>query len=215
MDGTIINSNDGLSEAVYSAMKDLGISKQEMQQKHPHLENHMIGMHFVDCAKLLKDLFDLAHSHEHIGDRLKHHFASMKDVPSFIHGFEVFLDQLKNHGIKHGIGTNADRKYLGKVDEHLDLKSRFDEHMYCLEDVDYKGKPNPDIFLLVAKKLGVEPSECVVFEDSLRGFHAAKAAGMKCIAVKNPTNQDLLHHVDGAIDSYEEAIEILKKIINE
>lgn len=46
-----------------------------------------------------------------------------------------------------------------------------------------KGKPEPDVFLLNARRLGMDPAECVVLEDSVNGVRAAKAAGMKCIAV--------------------------------
>jgi HAD superfamily hydrolase (TIGR01509 family) len=48
------------------------------------------------------------------------------------------------------------------------------------------GKPDPEGYLLTARKLGVAPSECVVFEDSHVGVLAAKAAGMYCVAVRNP-----------------------------
>lgn len=48
-----------------------------------------------------------------------------------------------------------------------------------------KSKPNPDLYLLAAEKLGVKPKECVVIEDSVTGIHAAKNAGMFCIAVPN------------------------------
>lgn len=53
------------------------------------------------------------------------------------------------------------------------------------EDVE-RGKPEPDCFLMAARALGVEPSACVVFEDSSAGVKAAKAAGMFCVAVSRP-----------------------------
>ena len=55
------------------------------------------------------------------------------------------------------------------------------------------GKPAPDGFLLGAKKLGVKPEQCVVFEDSSAGVRSAKAAGMFCVALSRPTEhpQDL------------------------
>lgn len=54
-------------------------------------------------------------------------------------------------------------------------------------------KPAPDIFLLTAERLGVSPADCIVIEDSANGVRAAKAAGMTCIALRNPDsgNQDL------------------------
>jgi sugar-phosphatase len=47
----------------------------------------------------------------------------------------------------------------------------------------HRGKPHPDVFLIAAEKLGANPSDCIVIEDSLIGAQAAKAAGMKCIAI--------------------------------
>jgi beta-phosphoglucomutase len=50
------------------------------------------------------------------------------------------------------------------------------------------SKPNPEIFLKAAAQLGVEPAECVVFEDAEAGVEAALAAGMKCVGVGSPEN---------------------------
>ena len=50
-----------------------------------------------------------------------------------------------------------------------------------------KGKPDPEVFFIAARKLGVAPEECVVIEDSSSGVMAAKAAGMTCIALKTPS----------------------------
>lgn len=55
----------------------------------------------------------------------------------------------------------------------------------CAGDEVERGKPAPDIFLLAAARLGVEPAHCLVLEDSVNGARAARAAGMRCIAVPN------------------------------
>lgn len=65
---------------------------------------------------------------------------------------------------------------------------------FFLGSEDYsEGKPNPTVFLLAAQKLGVDPKDCVVFEDSCPGVTAAKRAGMKCVAIvlSNHPKQDV------------------------
>jgi beta-phosphoglucomutase len=59
-----------------------------------------------------------------------------------------------------------------------------------------RNKPAPDIFLLAAQKLGVQPGECVVIEDAVNGVTAAKAAGMRCVAVAHTFSADGLHTAD-------------------
>ena len=62
-----------------------------------------------------------------------------------------------------------------------DLWARFEGRIFSAADVEH-GKPAPDLFLLAAKRLGVEPAACAVVEDSPFGVEAAHAAGMKVFA---------------------------------
>ena len=59
-----------------------------------------------------------------------------------------------------------------------------------------RNKPAPDIFLLAAQKLGVNPVECVVVEDAVNGVQAAKAARMRCVAVAQTFPAERLHEAD-------------------
>ncbi|MBM1105129.1 HAD family phosphatase [Aurantibacter crassamenti] len=73
----------------------------------------------------------------------------------------------------------------------------------CSQDV-VKGKPDPEPYLLTAKKLGVDCSNCLVLEDSENGVLSAKAAGMKCVAITNTEEPKNLQAADQIIEKYSE-----------
>jgi len=69
----------------------------------------------------------------------------------------------------------------------IELMAIEDHLQFYLGSEDYPyGKPDPSCFLLAARRLGVAPDRCLVFEDSTAGVRAAKAAGMRCIALYRP-----------------------------
>ena len=70
------------------------------------------------------------------------------------------------------------------------------------DDVKHK-KPDPELFLTAAERIGVEPPGCVVIEDAPNGVAAAKAAGAKCIAVTNATTGDNLRQADMICETLE------------
>ena len=88
----------------------------------------------------------------------------------------------------------------------LDITKYFDEiHTSCEVE---KGKPAPDIYLLVAEKLGVKPENCLVFEDIMQGILAGKSAGMKVCAVKDDFSvkqeQEKKANADWFVDGFAE-----------
>jgi HAD superfamily hydrolase (TIGR01509 family) len=70
-------------------------------------------------------------------------------------------------------------------------------------DVQYK-KPDPELFLIAAERIGIDPANCVVIEDAPNGVQAAKAAGAKCIAVTNSADAAKLQQADLICDSVEQ-----------
>lgn len=94
-------------------------------------------------------------------------------------GVLELLDDAHEHGWKVAIGTGQARVRLDNHLAHLGLLGRFDEIVTAADVA--RGKPAPDIFLEVARRLGVEHAECVVLEDSLPGYEAALAAGMSVV----------------------------------
>ncbi len=129
-------------------------------------------------------------------------------------GVEGMLAGLKARGFRLALGTSTPRSNVEFFLRELGL-GRHLEAFACMEDVE-RGKPDPAVFLLAARHLGVPPARCVVVEDAFAGVEAARAAGMKCVAVA-PTNTaaalreksrpDLI--LDAAADLTPEAVEAL------
>ena len=92
-------------------------------------------------------------------------------------GFKTFNALIKKEGIKVAIGSSSRNaiRIIDKLDLVLDFHAIVDGGMT------ENSKPEPDIFLLAAEKLGVPPEECLVIEDSQAGLTAAKKAGMKSV----------------------------------
>ena len=105
-------------------------------------------------------------------------------------GVVRLIKSLKRHGLKLAIASSGHRKLVQYFIRKLKIASHFDS-VVCAEDIT-RSKPDPEIFLKAAGSLGLDPAECMVIEDSTLGVEAAKSAGMKCIAFRNPSsgNQD-------------------------
>jgi len=82
-------------------------------------------------------------------------------------------------------------------------KVPYQKMVYINGDHVKNKKPDPELFLLAAERIGIEPSSCVVIEDTPNGIQAAKAAGTKCIAVTNSVSAKNLYEADLVCDSLE------------
>lgn len=101
-------------------------------------------------------------------------------------GAEEFIRRCIRHNIKLGIATSNSRELAANVMAAHGLASRFACIMTGCDVT--KGKPAPDIYLAVARALGVRPERCLVFEDIVHGIMAGQAAGMKVCAVYDDTS---------------------------
>lgn len=90
-----------------------------------------------------------------------------------------------------GLATMSHQAEANKVLEILKLNDKFD--FVATRERVAKPKPDPEIYLLVAEKLAVQPHECLVIEDSPAGIKAALAAGMACIAVTSDFTRQVVH----------------------
>ncbi len=96
-------------------------------------------------------------------------------------GAETLLSYLKQNGYKVALATATAPDRAKAYLERLDLLKYFDE-IVCASMVE-KGKPEPDIYLLAAQKLGLKPCECIALEDSQNGIKSASSAGCKTVMV--------------------------------
>ena len=105
-------------------------------------------------------------------------------------GAETLLSYLKQNGYKVALATATAPDRATAYLERLDLLKYFDE-IVCASMVE-KGKPEPDIYLYAAEKLGLEPHECIALEDAQNGIKSASSAGCKTVMVPDldgPTDE--------------------------
>jgi beta-phosphoglucomutase family hydrolase len=96
-------------------------------------------------------------------------------------GVREFLERLRAAGVPTSIGSSTHRANIETIFAITGLARYFD-HVVAAEDVS-EGKPNPEVFLVGAAKIGRAPNRCIVFEDALAGLQAAQAGGMCAVAV--------------------------------
>jgi HAD superfamily hydrolase (TIGR01509 family) len=100
----------------------------------------------------------------------------------------ALLREVRRLGYPVGIATMSHRKHATLVLHRLSLAGEIDV-LVTREDVEH-AKPSPEIYLLIAERLGVEPRDCFVLEDSVPGVRAANAAGVRCVAITNDMTRE-------------------------
>mmetsp|Transcript_104155 Transcript_104155/g.179455 ORF Transcript_104155/g.179455 Transcript_104155/m.179455 type:complete len:392 (-) Transcript_104155:940-2115(-) len=119
---------------------------------------------------------------------------------SIMPGVKRLVTHLKDNGVKVAIVTSSSHKMFQVKQGDCPLKKAMFEGIDCVicaDDVQ-KGKPDPEGYLKAAKCLGMPPESCIVFEDSISGVEAAKAAGMRCIAVPSLSRAEEKYESAGA-----------------
>jgi HAD superfamily hydrolase (TIGR01509 family) len=98
-----------------------------------------------------------------------------------MNGLQRLIDQLAEDGIPMALATSAPKLNVTHTLAELGLSDAFS--IIVRGDEVARGKPAPDVFIEAARRLGVEPGDCLVFEDAPMGIEAAQAAGMRVVAL--------------------------------
>ena len=148
-----------------------------------------IGMDNTECAEFIISKTNLPLTPEaYIQEKKDIMLDLLPEVSKPNPGLLELIQALLAEGMKLGVASNSSGDYVRIALEALGIADLF-KCVLSADDVE-KAKPAPDIFLLAAQCLGVEPAKCLVLEDSPLGMRAALDAGMSCAVIPNPHLKD-------------------------
>lgn len=205
MDGTLIDSMWVWEEV------DVDYVKRYQLVEPEGFYEVIEGMSFTDVAKYYKKTFpQIRDSVEQIkADWMEMGYRLYRDEVELKSGVKEFLEELKKRGIKIGIATSNDRDMTEMVLEARGILQEFDA--ICTSDEVKIGKPAPDVYLKAAEDLGVDPKDCLIFEDVPAGLMAGKSAGMKTCAVADKFSEDQIEKKRALADYFiQDYFEVLK-----
>lgn len=176
MDGLLVDS-----EAVWS-MADREFLAHYGKEYRPTDKSRFMGSGVREFIKFIKKKFFLPGSETKLLSERMTIFGNLitKDL-KLMPGAEDLVRQLSESGYLLAMATGNTRQMMDLITENLKIRKYFDATVSS--DEVPRGKPAPDVFLEAARRLEVDPNECLVLEDAVNGVVAAKTAGMKAIAV--------------------------------
>jgi beta-phosphoglucomutase len=199
MDGVLVDSEPWHYEIETILFKKLGLDVSE------ELHHTYLGTAGDLMYSDLKERFDIPMSLDELlkwdeGYRIDI-FSKMADIKP-IPGIPELLKELKYNNIKTAVATSSVPGIVDIILQKCGIVSYFDA-VVTTETVG-KSKPAPDVYLFAAQRIGVSPSNCVVFEDSFNGIRAARSASMYCIAYQddNPSLALDISEADQRINSF-------------
>jgi pseudouridine 5'-phosphatase len=189
LDGLIANTEDLYEQAGETVLRRRGKTYDaDLREKIMGRPVIIAIQMMIDCHSLPDTANDLMCE---CGEVLQNLIAtSLAAMP----GVMRLLDDLQSAGIPIAVATSATREYADNVLTRLNLKHRF-RFILTAEDI-HRGKPDPEIYLLAAARLGLTPAQVMVLEDSANGCRAAVEAGAFTVAV--PNRHTRKHNFSGA-----------------
>jgi beta-phosphoglucomutase family hydrolase len=196
MDGVICHTNPFHSLAWKAFLERYGVqaTEEEFQDHMYGKSNSYILQHFLKRSVTGPEFDRLEQEKEGLFREIyAPHVAA-------IAGFEPFLASLKAAGLPTGVATSAPQANLDLIVDTLGIRGSM-ESLMASEHV-IKHKPDPEVYLTSANNLGVNPSNCIVFEDSHSGIRAGLAAGMKVVGVLSTYTKAQLPVCHAYVDNY-------------
>jgi HAD superfamily hydrolase (TIGR01509 family) len=207
LDGTLIDSM-----GIWEEVDRIFLGRRNIEVPSDLFEDVSLGNNFPGLAQHFKDRFHLSETIEEIMKEWTEqvveyyvHHIPLKD------GVAELLHYLREKSIPMAIGTSNSIFLTESVLNRHELMPYF---QYIVTGAEVEcGKPFPDIYLKTARLLNVEPSHCLVIEDSLQGVQAGKAAGMQVIAIKDEFSMREIEQIQIHADYYAEHFKTILKYI--
>jgi HAD superfamily hydrolase (TIGR01509 family) len=189
MDGVIVDSEPYSMQALIDTLRLYGIEPTEGDVQRSY--GRKIGDDFVDYFARYGVTADVNIAIAHKEARYYH--LAVGHLHPFP-GVMSLLTRLRDRGYRLALASSGDRIKVAFGMQALKLTGTF-EAVVSGDDVAH-SKPDPEIYVTAAQRLGVAPIECVAIEDAPAGVEAAKRAGMNCIAVTNSVPREQLQRAD-------------------
>jgi beta-phosphoglucomutase len=184
LDGVIVDSHPAHKQAWRTFFNSLGrqVTEDDLQfvlegRKREDILRHFLGDLTEEQVK-------------HYGAAKEALFRDSVQELRTIQGLNLFLDQIMQAGIPIALASSASRHRAEYMLEALGLRPLF-KTVVTGDDV-VKGKPDPALFVLAARGLGIQAAHALVCEDAVAGVQAAKTAGMRCLAIASNGRGSLL-----------------------
>ena len=195
LDGTLVDSMWIWEQIDTDFLASKGIPvPANLKEEINHLSFQQTAHYFKDRLSLKESTEELMDTWHHMA---YHHYCN--DV-KLKEGALEFLSYLKQQNIKIGLATSNSMPLLTAALESNNILHFFDE-ISTTNEVS-TGKNNPDVYILSAKKLGVSPEECIVFEDIIEAVNGAKKANMKVVAVYDKAAEHQKESLTKLADKY-------------
>lgn len=178
LNGTMIDDMAYHTQAWHNILNnDLGltISLDEVKQ-HMYGKNRELIIRLFGEGKYSEEAIE-----KFSNEKEQRYRESFKPHLKLLPGLQRFLEQAFAKAIPMAIGSAAITANIDFVLDGLNIR-KFIAAVVSADDVK-NSKPDPETFLLAAQKLGINPADCIVFEDNPKGVEAALNAGMKCIVL--------------------------------
>jgi len=176
MDGLLIDSEPHWRKSHAAVLAEIGHHVTDSDVRAA------AGKRTGDQVEIWRERFGFTEPNQEVTDRIVDGvIAAIRQNGTSMAGVDQLVAELRQHGVPMAVASSSSERLINVVLERLDIKK--DMHAIHSGENEDRGKPFPDVFISTAKSLGVVAANCLVFEDSLNGVKAAKAAGMKCVAV--------------------------------